>query len=214
MAGIREILLQDASLAAINSLIINLPSDTTVITLNFPLTPGTGYHLTTDGPTNTTSFGTTSPRMQRSSSGVSYPYTLAGFVSLTGSNQGPSFYYYFYDWKLQGATVNCISSPRVPVVANITNSTGITAIDENNGVTIFPNPASDEVNITFGYNMNSTTVIEMTDIAGRLVKTTSVKNPMQGQTIKLDVEELNAGTYFIAIRNEDNKLVSKLTLTK
>ncbi len=214
MAGTREILLQDASLTTINSLIINLPADTTVITLNFPLTPGTGYHLTTDGPTNTTSFGTTSPRMQRSSSGVSYPYTLAGFVSLTGSNQGPSFYYYFYDWKIQGATINCVSSPRVPVVATITNSTGITAIDENNGLTIFPNPASSEVNITFGYNMNETTVIEINDIAGRLVKTTSVENPIQGQTIKLDVEELNAGTYFISVTNKNNKLVSKLTLTK
>lgn len=214
MAGIRNILLQDASLTTINSLTINLPADTTIITLNFALSPGTGYHLTTDGAVNTTSFGTTSPRMQRSSSGVSYPYDLAGFVSLTGSNQGPSFYYYFYDWKIQGASINCISSPRVPVVATITNSTGISAIDENNGVSIFPNPASDEVNITFGYNMNETTTIEITDVAGRLVKTTSVENPMQGQTIKLNVEELNAGTYFISVINKNNKMVSKLTLTK
>ena len=62
--------------------------------------------------------------------------------------------------------------------------------------------------------MNETTTIEMTDVTGRLVKTASVENAMQGQTIKLDVEELNAGTYFIAVRNKNNKLVSKLTLTK
>ncbi|MBL0329258.1 MAG: VCBS repeat-containing protein [Bacteroidetes bacterium] len=213
-AGVRQILLQDASLTTINSLTINLPADTTIITLNFALTPGTGYHLTTDGATNTTSFGSTNPKMQRSASAVAYPYTLAGFVSLTGSNQGPLYYYYFYDWKIEGAPINCSSSPRVPVVATITGTTGISAIDENNGVVIYPNPASSEVNVTFNYGMNSTTVIEITDVMGRLVKTASVQDPMQGQTIQLDVNELNAGTYFIAIRNENNKLVSKLTLTK
>jgi len=214
LAGIRRILLQDASLATINSLTINLPADSTVITLNFALTPGTDYHLTTDAAVNTTSFGSANPKMQRSASAVSYPYTLAGFVSLTGSNQGASYYYYFYDWKIEGAPINCVSSPRVPVVAVVTNSTGISAIDKNNGVTIFPNPASSEVNITFGYNMSETTTIEMTDVTGRLVKTASVENPMQGQTIQLDVNELNAGTYFISVKNKNNKLVSKLTLTK
>ena len=212
-AGIRQIILQDASLATINSLTINLPADTTIITLNFPLTPGTGYHLTTDGATNTTSFGTTSPRMQRSSSGVSYPYTLAGLVSLTGSNQGPSYYYYFYDWKIQEAATNCISTPRVPVVATIT-PTGISSITENNNVVIFPNPASSEVNLTFGSALNSATSIEITDVAGRLVKTESFANLMQDQTVQLNVSKLNAGTYFITIKNENSKLVSKLTLTK
>jgi hypothetical protein len=214
VAGIRQIILQDASLTTINSLTINLPADTTIITLNFALTPGTGYHLTTDAATNTTSFGTANPKMQRSGAGVTYPYTLAGFVSLTGSNQGALYYYYFYDWKIEGAAINCISTPRVPVLANITNTTGISAISENNGVVIFPNPASAEVNITFSYNMNSTTVIEISDVAGRLVKTESFANPIQGQTVQLNVSELKAGTYFIAIRNENNKLVSKLTLTK
>ncbi len=212
--GIRQIILQDASMATINSLTINLPADTTIITLNFALAPGTGYHLTTDGAVNTTSFGTTSPKMQRSGSGVSYPYTLAGLVSLTGSNQGPLYYYYFYDWKVQGASVYCNSTPRVPVVATITSSTGISSSEQNNGVIIFPNPASSEVNITFGYAMNATTAIEITDVTGRLVQTASVENPMQGQTIKLDVDALNAGSYFITLRNKNNKLVSKLTLTK
>lgn len=214
VAGIRKIILQDASLTTINSLTINLPADTTIITLNFALTPGTAYHLTTDAATNTTSFGTANPKMQRSGAGVTYPYTLAGLVSLTGSNQGALYYYYFYDWKIEGAAINCISTPRVPVLANITSTTGISAISENNGVVIFPNPASAEVNVTFRYNMNSATVIEISDVAGRLVKTESFANPIQGQTVQLNVSELNAGTYFIAIRNENNKLVSKLTLTK
>ncbi len=213
-AGTRMIILQDASLTTINSLTINLPADTTIITLNFPLTPGTGYHLTTDGPTNVTSFGSASPRCQRSSSGVSYPYTLSGLVSITGSNQGPSYYYYFYDWKVQGANINCISSPRVPVTATVTNSAGIFAAADNNGIHIFPNPASTEVNVSFDYNMNSTTTIEITDVAGRLVKTQSLENALQGETLNFNVSELNAGSYFISVKNEKNTLVSKLTLTK
>ena len=213
-AGTRKILLLDASLATINSLTINLPADTTVIMLNFPLTIGTGYSLATDGPTNTTSFGSASPRFQRSSSGVSYPYTLASMVSITGSSGGSAFYYYFYDWKLQGASISCTSTPRVPVIATVTTPTGIASLSENNGVAIYPNPASTTVNVEFGFNMNSLTVVEITDITGRLVSTQSISNPIQGQTMNIDVANLNAGSYLITVKNDTQKLVQKLVLAK
>ena len=213
-AGTRMIILQNSSLVTIASATVTLPADTSLITLNFALTPGTGYRLATDGPTNTTSFGSASPRFQRSSSGVSYPYSVAGMVSITGSSGGSTFYYYFYDWKLQGPAITCVSSPRVPVTATVTTATGITAAAENTGVAIYPNPASTTVNVEFGYNMNSLTVVEITDVTGRLVSTHSIENPIQGQTLKVDVANLNSGSYFITVKNDTQNLVQKLVLTK
>ncbi|HEY0031250.1 MAG TPA: FG-GAP-like repeat-containing protein [Bacteroidia bacterium] len=207
--GVRTIQLKDNTGTVINSMTTaSLPIDSSVITLNFPLTPGTGYRLTQ--PTN--------PGLKRNSPGASYPYTAAGILSVTngwtGTTTSSTAYYYYYDWKIATPATDCISSPRVPVTATVTTATGITSLSENNGVMIYPNPASTEVNVAFGYNMNSTTVVEMTDVTGRLVKTQSFENPVQGQTVKIDVSEMKAGSYFITIKNDTQKLVQKLVLTK
>jgi len=186
----------------------SLPADSSVITLNFPLTPGVGYRLTQP----------TTPSLKRNSGGaITYPYTTAGLVSVThgwtGTTTSSSAYYYYYDWKIQTATTNCVSA-RVPVTATVSTATGITAASENNGVLIYPNPASTYVNVEFGYNMNSLTVVEITDVTGRLVKTHSISNPVQGQIVNVDVADLNAGSYFITIKNDTQKLVQKLVLAK
>lgn len=185
-----------------------LPADSSIVTLNFPLTPGVGYRLTQPS----------SPSLKRNTTGVSYPYTTAGLVTVTngwtGTTTSSSAYYYYYDWKIETPTVNCTSSPRVPVTATVTTATGISAGAENTGVAIYPNPASTFVNVEFGYNMNSLTVVEITDVTGRLVKTHTIDNPAQGQIVNLGVADLNAGSYMITIKNDTQKLVQKLVLSK
>ncbi len=185
----------------------SLPIDSSVITLNFPMVPGTGYRLTQP----------TTPSLRRNTSGVTYPYTTAGFVTVTngwtGTTTSSTAYYYYYDWKITTPAVNCTSA-RVPVTATVSTATGINVGAENTGVLIYPNPASTNVNVEFGYNMNSLTVVEITDVTGRLVKTHSIANPVQGQTVNVDVADLNAGSYFITIKNDTQNLVQKLVLTK
>lgn len=206
--GARTIQLRDNTGAILNTMTTaSLPVDSSVITLNFPLTPGTGYRLTQPS----------TPSLKRNNSSVSYPYTTAGLVSVTngwtGTTTSSAAYYYYYDWKIVTPDVDCVS-PRVPVTATVTTATGITSLSGNNGVLIYPNPANSEVNVEFGYNMNSFTTIEIADITGRLVRTDSYENPVQGQTVKMDVSDMNAGAYFITIKNDTQKLVQKLTLTK
>ena len=208
--GAKTIQLKNSAGTVLNSFTTAvLPVDSSVITLNFPLTPGTGYRLTQSSGT--------APALKRNNSGVTYPYTTPGFVSITngytGSTTSSTAYYYYYDWKITTPTVSC-TSPRVPVVATILTFTGISSLSENNGVAIYPNPASATVNVEFGYTMNSVTVIEINDVTGRLVKTESFENPVQGQIASFNVADLNAGSYMITIKNDTQKLVQKLVLTK
>ncbi len=207
--GARTIQLRDNTGTVINTFTTaSLPIDSSVITLNFPLTPGTGYRLTQPS----------SPSLRRNNSGVSYPYTTPGYVTVTngwtGTTTSSTAYYYYYDWKITTPNFDCVSSPRVPVTATVSTTTGITAAAENNGVAIYPNPASSTVNVEFGYNMNSLTVVEITDVTGRLVKTHSISNPIQGQVVNVDVADLNSGSYMITIKNDTQKLVQKLVLAK
>ncbi|MBL0330319.1 MAG: VCBS repeat-containing protein [Bacteroidetes bacterium] len=206
--GPRTIQLRDNTGTILNTMTTgSLPIDSSVVTLNFPLTPGVAYRLTQPS----------TPSLKRNTVGVTYPYTTAGLVNITngwtGSATSSSAYYYYYDWKIQTPNLDC-TSPRVPVTATVTTLTGINALSANNGVAIYPNPASTFVNVEFGYNMNSLTVVEVTDVTGRLVKTHSISNPSQGQIVSVDVADLNAGSYFITIKNDTQKLVQKLVLTK
>jgi len=92
----------------LQSLTVNIPDGTSRVTLNFPVPVGTQFELGIAGNVN----------LFRNNAGASFPYTLSGLISITGTNAGNAgYYYYFYDWELQ--TPPCISA-RVPVTATVT----------------------------------------------------------------------------------------------
>ncbi|MFT3908954.1 MAG: Ig-like domain-containing protein [Ferruginibacter sp.] len=78
-----------------------------VLTLNFSLTPGTGYRLIKSGTGG----------FRYDNTAVSYPYTATGCpVSITASTNA-GFYLYFYSWKITAGS-NCTSN-RVSVTGTI-----------------------------------------------------------------------------------------------
>lgn len=104
-AGNRTIMLWDAAGNLIDSRFISIPGGQSRIALNFNLQPGTGYRL-----------GGSDMSLYRNNANVTYPYTSAGLVSITGSSAGNNFYYYYYDWEIQAKP--CIS-PRVPIITSL-----------------------------------------------------------------------------------------------
>ena len=111
-AGIRSIYLLDVSGNIIDSKDINIPQGESRITLNFKLPVANNLKLA--GPPGAGLF--------RNSSGVNYPYTVPGIISITSSsdmyNPG-KYYFYFYDWELKEQP--CISA-RIPVNAFINDN--------------------------------------------------------------------------------------------
>jgi hypothetical protein len=211
---IREIQLKDGSGVVVNSLTMNfIAGDTTIVNLNWPLTTGTGYQMTTNATVNTANLGTTSPRLLRSNQNVNYPYNLANFVSLTGSNQGSNVYYYFYDWKLESPSFNCVSS-RVPVNATISGITSITTNSINDVVAIFPNPSNGNVNVRFESAVATMATVQVIDVTGRIISTYVVENAAQGQVLTIDLTGINAGTYFVNVQTDKKNVMQKLIVTK
>lgn len=105
-AGQRTIELRDASSAVLASATINIPAGESYIDLNFPVTPGIGYQLGTAGQNG----------LFRNQGGATFPYALDGVLSITGTSANdPTYYYYFYDWKIES---RCTSA-RIPVVVEI-----------------------------------------------------------------------------------------------
>ena len=78
------------------------------VSLNLPVAVGRGWRLMV------VQTGTSTIDLYRNNTGVQYPYTLPGVVSITSStaNQNPEdFYYFFYDWKVETTLSDCAAAP-------------------------------------------------------------------------------------------------------
>ena len=78
----------------------------------------------------------------------------------------------------------------------IWNAAGITTINGNNGVQMFPIPANDVLNIK--WDAATTADLTITDVSGKVLATYSVVNSTSQM---LDIRTLAPGTYILNIRN-------------
>ena len=96
------------------------PGVKTVIPLNFVVPAGTGYRLVANGAS-----GLTSLIRESLTANFTYPYTIAGYCSITSaytSGASAIYYYYFYDWQI---STGC-EGPRTAVIASINTTPAIT----------------------------------------------------------------------------------------
>ena len=113
--GNRDIEVYDNGGTLVASTTVNIPNGQSRVTLNFNLTPGTGYTITSP-----------SPDLYRNNASAAYPYEIPNLLSITSSSAGGDYYYFFYDWELQETPC---SSDRVPVVAAVASAP--TTTDDN-----------------------------------------------------------------------------------
>jgi Zn-dependent metalloprotease len=116
-AGNRTIELRNSSNAVITSSVINIPIGTSTVTLNFPLTPGTGYRL---------GLGSASAvNLYRNNAGAAFPYNVGGLLDITGTSAGlPGYFYFFYNWQVQKS--DC-KSAAVAVTATVSPGPSLAA---------------------------------------------------------------------------------------
>lgn len=79
----------------------------------------------------------------------------------------------------------------------------VTSVDNVNAVTntkVYPNPATNEVNIAFD-KMQTATRIEMYDMSGKLVYQKQIVQISSGQIESINTNQLASGTYLLKINN-------------
>jgi PKD repeat protein len=101
-AGNRTFELRTSTGAAIQEVTVNITTAGSVFTvpLNFSIPVGTALQIGLKS--------TSTCSLYRNTDGITYPYTTPGYVSVTGSSAGATYYYYLYDWVIQPPT--CTSS--------------------------------------------------------------------------------------------------------
>ncbi len=91
----------------------------------------------------------------------------------------------------------------------------IKGLNSLGGVSIYPNPAADEVHIRYTATGNEQATISLTDMVGRTVGERLVENVTAGvNTINYSVASLPPGVYLMRIQTATNSVVRQITVGK
>jgi hypothetical protein len=82
-----------------------------------------------------------------------------------------------------------------------------------NEVTLYPNPSKEDAIINFSLSKHSQILINITDLNGKIVSSQMNEEANAGSySKKLDLSDLNDGTYFVKIKSDDNSVTKKLVI--
>lgn len=111
-----------------------------------------------------------------------------------------AFYSSYSNVAVQGATLN-VDAVRFGYV-NLPSA--INEVAENINVTVYPNPASDVINVTSEKNLAGFN-FQIMDVTGRVVSSTA----LTGETTSVFVADLAKGNYIYKITDKNNGLVKQ-----
>ena len=207
--GIRKVLVKDqATNLTVDSAYIDVQNDTATVTVDLNLQPGS-YYITTDSLQNTLLWGNGGPRLRRSNSQVAYPYTFPNVLTITSSDQGTQFYYYFYKWKVSTEPTIC-NGNMIPVLVDILTAANESMNEE--GVAIFPNPTSEQLYVTANSAVEGVTLVSFTDLAGRLVQQNSYQSMGAGSRQQINISQLSKGVYFVKVKSAKSEHMQRLVI--
>lgn len=148
--GNRNISLRSNTGNVIQDTNIYIPAGESRITLNFDIPIGTNLQLA----------GPPSPNLYRNNNGCNYPYPVGNFIEIkysSASSNPTGYYYYFYDWEIEGE--QCFS-PRSMVTATINNypAAGFSLIN-NDPVVNFFNTSINATDYFWDFGDNTTSIL-------------------------------------------------------
>ena len=91
--------------------------------------------------------------------------------------------------------------------------TGVSSQTENNDIDVFPNPASDKLNIRFN-TAAGTMRIQLLDMQGKVIYDVTEKNIRSGDNRQLDLSSDANGIYFVKMISEQGIVMKKVELKK
>jgi len=107
----------------------------------------------------------------------------------------------------------------IPAVAMIANNNPVISVPgspvvNNNKVSVFPNPAKDQLNVSVSFeNTSKTATYIILDGLGRFVSK-EVHNNVQSENFAINTTNLPAGNYYLVVNTDKKAMASKFTIIK
>lgn len=207
-AGPRTIELRDQNGVVLQSKTVQIPASTFRVNLDFTIAPGQNYQLGISGGSAAAGI----PDLYRNDGGVSYPYSIPGLISITGSSAGSSYYYFFYLWTVKEP--EC-SSPREEIKAIVDTNCNVVSVSEissDKQFNVYPNPANDKVFI----DVEPKVTVESITLYNSKMQVVSKELLQQNgkSTYQMNTASLPAGLYFISVNTGNTIKTKRLVLIK
>ena len=106
----------------------------------------------------------------------------------------------------QVLTINPGTNINNYILTLLTPVTGLTGIESNSLFTLYPNPTNSVINIVMSDNKN-VDLVQITNLVGVVVKTTSIKNAMSS----INLSDLATGLYFAKVTSGNITKIQKFT---
>jgi len=180
-SGLRTIQLYDGNGVLMDENTFDLNSGIYELTLNFYVPVGNGYSLRC----------VQNNLFRNTSAATQFPYPIGTVGKITDDFLGNKYYYYFYNWKVQKQSYECVSD-RVPVTVNVVS--GSNEILKNGGdIVITPNPASANARIDVKGDFKASQIMVF-DATGAAIWQKEVQS---GDGIIMDVSNFPNGIYLL-----------------
>ncbi len=134
------------------------------------------------------------------------------------------------DWRHESISLNNYKSDNLFVKFKMTSNYGnlgfidnfnfnttasINELVSENSIKIFPNPATDMVNVSFDLVKSTNVSVQIVDLVGRVIKTISDQNMNAGtQNVSVSTANLAPGIYNVKIQTEAGSRVERLSVVK
>jgi len=82
-------------------------------------------------------------------------------------------------------------------------------IDE---LSLYPNPADNELNLRFSVNTAQEVVVQIQDVSGKVAETHSIQAAPGSNLVLMDTHKLAAGTYYASIKAGDAQKVLQFVI--
>lgn len=132
---------------------------------------------------------------------------------ITSSSENASFQWCDSMWSSASITDNTLSNnKKCTTVKAVFWVTGVDNITNENGISLYPNPANSQVNIKYNFAVNSNGYIAVRDLTGKLIYREEIKNVSGEKVFSIDVTKFSAGLHILELVSNGQKSVSKFSV--
>jgi len=187
--SVRTFVLKNESGATIYQTNKNFGAGEQTVTLNWNITPGNNYQIKIDS---------SNPDLWRNNTGVSFPYTIPNVISITNSQAGSNYYYFFYNWEVSYASSCTSQMTAVNAIVNPMPSSSFTFNQNYNNIN-FVNSSQNATSYLWDFDDSNTstdinpahTYTTVGDFIVTLTATNSCGNNITTDTVNITVVNID-----------------------
>ncbi|MBT8327199.1 MAG: T9SS type A sorting domain-containing protein [Bacteroidia bacterium] len=92
------------------------------------------------------------------------------------------------------------------------NGVSVADVEYDNNIAVYPNPASEELNIKLLLTQFADVQIEILDLAGKIILSENVSSSITNNNYVIDVNSVPNGMYIVKVTNGENVSTSKISI--